>query len=381
MRYFLVAGEASGDLHAANLIKAILSQDSSAEFVFMGGEKMAAAAGCAPVVHYREIAFMGIAAVLKHYRGIDKAGKRMQAALLRFTPDHIVPVDSSGFNFRYLLPFAKRYLPSACISYYIVPKVWAWRSGRIKTLKRYCDKLLVIFPFEKEYFSRHGVDAIFVGNPCVNAVGKFLRSHGTETARAHLLQLLPTLDSQKPILALLAGSREQELRDNLPLMLRCAANHFPEYTPIIAGAPGRTPEDYTPYLQLEEGRRVQLFFDVTYPLLAAADMAVVTSGTATLETALIGTPQVVCYRMGGSRLANFTFRHLLPIPYFSPVNLIVGREMVEELLAADATEEKLAAALHRLKANLSEIREGYDELANLLEKKIVSEEAAKAIIC
>lgn len=378
MRYFIVAGEASGDLHAANLIRAIRKLDPEASFAFVGGENMQKEAGIPPVVHYGEIAVMGFTSVIARARSIARAGRRMQKALLRFNPHRIVAIDSSGFNFRYLLPFSHRHFPSVPLVYYIVPKLWAWRGRRIDTLRRYCHKLLVIFPFEESYFRQRGIDASYVGNPSLESVGRFIESWGKGGYNEDIFPLSPTLASKVPIVALLPGSRTRELHDNLPPMLAAIKNYFPQLNPVIAGAPGKDIKEYEPFLAKFPGTPV--VFGKTYELLASAKFALVTSGTATLETAMIGTPQVVCYRMNGSPFIRQIFKKVMKVPYFSLVNLILGKPLVGELLGSEVNGENISNAVRRMNEDLPLFQQEYDRMRKILGSRDASHEAAKAIL-
>ncbi len=327
MRYFLVVGEASADLHASRLIARISELDSEARFAFMGGDLMAQAAGRSPLVHYREVAFMGLGPVLRNLGAIRKAGRQVQEALLAFAPDVVIPVDFAGFNYQYILPFVKRHLPTAYVAYYIAPKLWAWKPWRIRQLRRYVDRLLVILPFEAEYFSERGVPTTYVGNPCVDAT----------------LDMWTSSVAPRAQIALLPGSRRQELRSNLPLMLEAVQSCCHRYRIVIAGAPGLEPSDYAPYLEGRQG--VEVVFGQTYQLVQESRAALVTSGTATLEVALLGTPQIVLYRMGGQRVARWVFDHLFPIKYISLVNLILGRGAVVELIGHEVSSSNIAQRL------------------------------------
>lgn len=379
MRYFLVAGETSGDLHGANLIRALKKEDPQAEFSFVGGDEMAKASGISPVVHCQKIAVMGFIAVLQNIKRIALAGEKMQEALWRFRPDRIIAIDSSGFNFRYLLPFAKKHFSDIPLIYYIVPKLWAWRSHRVKVLQRYVTRLLVIFPFEESYFREKGLDTLFIGNPSIESVGDYLSKNVDREKRGVVLDSVAVSSScQNPIVALLPGSRKQEIRDNLPLMLHTITSFYPDYIPIIAGI---NQENRALYQKICcNYPSVKLLFGQTYSLLSVADFAIVTSGTATLETALIGTPQVVCYKMGGSRWMNWLFKRMIKVPFFSLVNLVAGREVVKELLSADATAQNLCEALGDMMDNPSKIKEEYKGIYDKLSKGKASINAAKAIL-
>lgn len=327
MKYLLIAGEASGDEHGARLIASLKAVDAKAAFAFIGGDKMAQQAGVAPLYHYREIAVMGFTSVLRSMRKIRLAARLLQEEMRSNPPDVVIPIDYGGFNLRYTLPMAHRH--GVPVVYYIPPKVWASRRRRIKRLQSYADLCLTILPFEADYLSQRGVTARYVGNPSIQSVGKLLDSNAK------------LCDTARPYIALLPGSREAEIARNLPIMCRAIDLLPAPWRAVIAGAPSIDRAHYTPYLS----ERIELVTDETLPLLAGASAALVTSGTATLETALIGTPQVVAYRLPVGRLARWAFDHLLPIRYFSLVNLIAESPVVEELLGDAVTSQRLVQAL------------------------------------
>ena len=330
MKYLLIAGEASGDEHGARLIASLKAVDAKAAFAFIGGDKMAQQAGVAPLYHYREIAVMGFTSVLRSMRKIRLAARLLQEEMRSNLPDVVIPIDYGGFNLRYTLPMAHRH--GVPVVYYIPPKVWASRRRRIKRLRSYTDLCLTILPFEADYLSQRGVTARYVGNPSIQSVGKLLDSNAK------------LCDTARPYIALLPGSREAEITRNLPIMCQAIDLLPAPWRAVIAGAPSIDPAHYTPYLS----ERIELVTDETLPLLAGASAALVTSGTATLETALIGTPQVVAYRLPVGRLARWAFDHLLPIRYFSLVNLIAESPVVEELLGDAVTAQRLVQALSPL---------------------------------
>lgn len=330
MKYLLIAGEASGDEHGARLIASLKAVDAKAAFAFIGGDKMAQQAGIAPLYHYREIAVMGFTSVLRSMRKIRLAAHLLQEEMRSNPPDVVIPIDYGGFNLRYTLPMAHRH--GVPVVYYIPPKVWASRRRRIKRLRSYTDLCLTILPFEADYLSQRGITARYVGNPSIQSVGKLLDSNAK------------LCDTARPYIALLPGSREAEIARNLPIMCRAVDLLPAPWRAVIAGAPSIDRAHYTPYLS----ERIELVTDETLPLLAGASAALVTSGTATLETALIGTPQVVAYRLPAGRLARWAFDHLLPIRYFSLVNLIAESPVVEELLGDAVTPQRLVQALNPL---------------------------------
>ena len=327
MKYLLIAGEASGDEHGARLIASLKAVDAKAAFAFIGGDKMAQQAGVAPLYHYSEIAVMGFTSVLRSMSKIRLAARLLQEEMRSNPPDVVIPIDYGGFNLRYTLPMAHRH--GVPVVYYIPPKVWASRRRRIKRLRRYTDLCLTILPFEADYLSQRGVNACYVGNPSIQSVGKLLDGNAK------------LCDTARPYIALLPGSREAEIARNLPIMCRAIDRLPAPWRAVIAGAPSIDSEHYTPYLS----ERIELVTDETLPLLAGASAALVTSGTATLETALIGTPQVVAYRLPAGRLARWAFDHILPIRYFSLVNLIAESPVVEELLGDAVTAQRLVQAL------------------------------------
>ena len=330
MKYLLIAGEASGDEHGARLIASLKAVDVKAAFSFIGGDTMAQQAGVAPLYHYREIAVMGFTSVLRSMRKIRLAARLLQEEMRSNPPDVVIPIDYGGFNLRYTLPMAHRH--GVPVVYYIPPKVWASRRRRIKRLQSYSDLCLTILPFEADYLSQRDVTARYVGNPSIQSVGKLLDSNAK------------LCDTARPYIALLPGSREAEIARNLPIMCRAVDLLPAPWRAVIAGAPSIDRAHYTPYLS----ERIELVTDETLPLLAGASAALVTSGTATLETALIGTPQVVAYRLPVGRLARWAFDHLLPIRYFSLVNLIAESPVVEELLGDAVTPQRLVQALNPL---------------------------------
>ena len=366
MKYLLIAGEASGDEHGARLIASLKAVDTEAAFAFIGGDKMAQQAGVAPLYHYREIAVMGFTSVLRSMRKIGHAAQLLREEMTSNPPDVVIPIDYGGFNLRYTLPMAHRH--GVPVVYYIPPKVWASRRRRIKRLRRYTDLCLTILPFEADYLSQRGVRARYVGNPSIQSVGKLLASNAK------------LCDTARPYIALLPGSREAEIARNLPIMCQAIDLLPASWRAVIAGAPSIDRARYTPYIN----ERIELVTDETLPLLAGASAALVTSGTATLETALIGTPQVVAYRLPTGRLARWAFDHLLPIRYFSLVNLIAECPVVEELLGDKVTPQRLAQALTPLLDRAGSAYQAqqahYDEIRQRLDPSRVASQVAAEII-
>lgn len=329
MRYYLIAGEASGDSHGADLMAAIKRIDPKADFRFFGGELMAAQGGV-KVMDYRKMAFMGFWRVLFNLMTVLRLLALAKSDIRSYCPDRVILIDYPGFNLK-IAQFVKIELGIA-VHYYIAPKAWAWKQKRVVQIRRYVDYLYSILPFEIPFFINHGCRITYVGNPSLEQVAS--RAYQQETLEefraAHGL-------SNRPIVALVAGSRRQEIRANLPIMI-AAASRFADYQMVLSGAPGLTPGDYAPYIK---SGAITIIYGETYRLIQHAYMALVTSGTATLETALIGTPQVVCYRSGGSRLIYSCRSLFLKVPYVSLVNLIAGRQVVPELLLPKMNPDNL----------------------------------------
>ncbi len=371
MKYFLIAGEASGDLHASNLMAALKEKDPEADFRFFGGDLMQAVGGTL-VKHYREMAFMGFIPVLLNLRTILNNMKTCQEDIRRYQPDVVILIDYPGFNLK-IAKFVKTVLHLP-VYYYISPKIWAWKEYRIKDFRRYVARMICILPFETEFFRKLNYSVDYVGNPSVDSVAQYKKKQvsGADTFIAD--EGL----ADKPILALLAGSRRQEIKDNLPTMLEVAAA-YPDYQPVIAGAPGLEPDYYKQYIGNHPARIV---FGKTYDLLQHSRAALVTSGTATLETSLFRVPQVVCYYVTAGRLASFIFRNFFHTKYISLVNLIAGREVVQELFGArfsyQQIHDELGKILHDT-AYRQQMLDGYDEIICLLGKPGASQRTAELI--
>lgn len=370
MKYYLIVGEASGDLHASNLMRALQHEDPQAEFRFFGGDLMKAVGGTC-VKHYRELAYMGFIPVLLHlrtiFRNMDFCKKDVEA----WQPDVLILVDYPGFNLK-IAEYIKRHTQIP-VYYYISPKIWAWKEYRIKNIKRDVDELFSILPFEVDFFKKHQYPIHYVGNPCVDAVDDF-RKKGQETfsefVTANGLE-------DKPIIALLAGSRRQEIKDNLTRMIE-AARSFPQYQFVVAGAPGIEPDFYKRYIDSS----TKIVFGQTYRLLQQAEAALVTSGTATLETALFRVPQVVCYYILAGKLVSFLRRHILKVKYISLVNLIADREVVTELVADGMTVSNIKKELAKIISGgngRSRMLSEYDRLIGILGEPGASERAAAQI--
>ncbi len=337
MKYYLIVGEASGDLHASRLMEALKREDPEADFRFFGGDMMQSAGGTL-VKHYRDLAYMGFIPVLLHLRTILSNMKLCREDVISWHPDVLILVDYPGFNLK-IARYVKSHT-SIPIYYYISPKIWAWKEYRIKNIKRDIDELFSILPFEVDFFNKHQYPIHYVGNPTLDEVEAFRTGHSESKANFVRENNLPS----NPIIALLAGSRKQEIKDNLPDMIE-AASAFNDYQLIIAGAPGITPDYYNEVLG---SSNVKILFGQTYRLLMHSEAALVTSGTATLETALFGVPQVVCYHTPIGKIITFLKKHLLKVKYISLVNLVADYEVVRELVADTMTVNGIRAELERI---------------------------------
>ncbi len=370
MKYYLIAGEASGDLHASNLMKALKEADNQAEFRFWGGELMQSVGGTL-VKHYKETAFMGFIPVLLHLPDIIRHLRLCKKDLLDWRPDVVILVDYPGFNLK-IAEFAKR--NGIRTFYYISPKIWAWKEGRIKNIKRDIDEMFSILPFEVEFYNRHHYPIHYVGNPCVDAVNTFRTDYKQDFQQFCQENHL----EDKPMIALLAGSRKQEIKDNLAPMIE-AVKSFPDYQAVIAAAPGIDRDYYLPYIK--EG--VKVVFGQTYALLSHATAALVTSGTATLETALFDVPQVVCYYTPLGKLIAFLKKYFLKVQYISLVNLIAGKEVVTELVADKMTvinmRKELTEILPEGNKRDKQLSE-YKRLQKQLGQENASQRAAKKMV-
>lgn len=360
MRYYIIAGEASGDLHGSSLIKALHEKDADADIRCWGGDKMQAA-GATLVKHYRDLAFMGFVEVIKHLGTILNNIKFCKQDILQYKPDVLILIDYPGFNLR-IADWAK--LQRIKVVYYISPQIWAWKESRIKQIKKSVDKMLVILPFEKPFYQKHNYAVTYVGHPLVEVID-------AELQKTHV----PV--SQKEIIALLPGSRSQELKLKLPIMLKMV-NRFPEYQFVIAQAPG---QEAAFYKSLMGDLDVKLLQGQTYNILMQAKAALVTSGTATLETALFGVPEIVCYK--GNSISYWLAKKLIKVKYISLVNLILDKPAVKELIQNDLNEEQLYNELYDLihnKERIEKLQSDYTKLWELLGAEKASSKAAEEII-
>lgn len=373
MKYFLVAGEASGDLHSSNLMAAIKEQDKDAEFAFFGGDLMAAQGG-RMIKHYRELAFMGFIPVLLNLRTILRNMKMCNEEIVKYQPDVVILIDYPGFNLK-IAKYVHTHT-SIPVFYYISPKVWAWKEYRVKQFKKYVDEMFCILPFEVDFYKKHQYHVEYIGNPTVDAVEHFKEANVDDTREKFIGD--NKLDD-KPKIAILCGSRKQEIKDNLPYMLQ-AIQSMGNYQPVIAGAPGIDPDYYKQYIG---NHTCSIIFGQTYRLLKYADVALVTSGTATLETALFRVPQVVCYETPIPCIVSWYFANMMNTPYISLVNLIAGKTVVQELFAKYFSVDAIRVETDKL-LNNKEYRNNmlteYDKIIKTLGSPGASQKAAKLII-
>ena len=374
MKYYLIVGEASGDLHASRLMRSLKKYDELAEFRFFGGDLMAAEGGTR-VKHYKELAYMGFVPVLLHLGTIFSNMKRCKEDIVAWKPDVVILVDYPGFNLN-IAKFLKKntLIP---VYYYISPKIWAWKEWRIKSIKRDVSEMFSILPFEVPFYEqKHKSPVHYVGNPTAQEVAEFRAGyHQTyeEFCREN------NLDSRKPIVALLAGSRLQEIKDNLPAMIE-VAERFEDYQMVLAGAPSIEDEYYDKFL---EGTPVRVVKNKTYQLLSHTTAALVTSGTATLETALFNVPQVVCYETPLPKLIRFAFNHVLKVDYISLVNLVANKEVVPEMFADKFTIDGIANELYKIMPGQparERMLAEYQEVLRELGSKVAPDEAASIMV-
>lgn len=374
MKYYLIVGEASGDLHASRLMLSLKKEDPHAEFRFFGGDLMSAVGGTR-VRHYRELAYMGFVPVLLHLRTILGNMKMCKRDIVEWGPDVVILVDYPGFN----LGIAKyvRAHTRIPVYYYISPKIWAWKEWRIKSIRRDVSEMFSILPFEVDFYEdKHNYPIHYVGNPTAEEVAEFKESHGETFEEFCRDNALDT----RPIIALLAGSRRQEVKDNLPAMIEAASAFADRYQLVLAKAPSLDDDYYAPFL---EGKEVKAVGGKTYDLLAHSTAALVTSGTATLETALFGVPQTVCYKTPVPRLIRFAFNHVIKVPFISLVNLIAGREVVSELFAERFTVSQIREDLRSVLPGGSRreaMLDGYAAVAERLGHTSAPDNAAREMV-
>ena len=385
MKYYLIAGEASGDLHASHLMRALKEIDKETDFRFFGGDLMSDVGGTR-VRHYRDLAYMGVIPVLLHLPTILKNMKFCKQDILTWQPDCVILIDYPGFNLKIAEYVKSR--TNIPVYYYISPKIWAWKEYRIKNIRRDVDELFSILPFEVDFFEKkHHYPIHYVGNPTADEVREFRRCGGavvrgyenTPKADSNLAPSHHRTPAPPKIIALLAGSRRQEIKDNLPTMIEAVKPYMKDYRVILAGAPGIDPAYYEPFLA-ESG--VEVVHGQTYDLLSKAHAALVTSGTATLETALFNVPQVVCYKLPLPKIARIVRRYLIKVPYISLVNLIADREVVTELLADTFTVSHIRHELDRILSGPDRERmlEGYAEVSRRLGDLKAPDNAARLMV-
>ena len=372
MKYYLIVGEASGDLHASHLMQSLKNLDADAQFRFFGGDLMTAVGGTC-VRHYRDLAYMGFVPVLLHLPKILSNMQMCKNDILSWQPDCVILVDYPGFNLK-IAKFVKS-KTNIPVYYYISPKIWAWKEYRIKNIKRDVDELFSILPFEVDFFEgKHHYPIHYVGNPTADEVRQFMKiSENSERSDDS------DSSGKKPIIALLAGSRQQEIKDNLPAMLEAVKPYEADYRIIIAGAPGIEHDYYAPFI---ENRDVQVVYNQTYPLLSKSCAALVTSGTATLETCLFQVPQVVCYKLPLPVIADYVRRYLLKVKYISLVNLVADREVVTELLGRTFTVGHIRSELDKILYGPARdaMLQGYSEVSRRLGDQIAPDNAARLIL-
>uniref|UniRef100_UPI004027E0F1 lipid-A-disaccharide synthase n=1 Tax=Prevotella sp. TaxID=59823 RepID=UPI004027E0F1 len=374
MKYYLIVGEASGDLHASRLMRSLKKYDELAEFRFFGGDLMAAEGGTR-VKHYKELAYMGFVPVLLHLGTIFSNMKKCKEDIVAWKPDVVILVDYPGFNLN-IAKFLKKntLIP---VYYYISPKIWAWKEWRIKSIKRDVSEMFSILPFEVPFYEqKHKYPVHYVGNPTAQEVAEF-RAGYHQTHEEFCQE--NNLDSRKSIVALLAGSRLQEIKDNLPAMIE-VAERFEDYQMVLAGAPSIEDEYYDKFL---EGTPVRVVKNKTYQLLSHTTAALVTSGTATLETALFNVPQVVCYETPLPKLIRFAFNHVLKVDYISLVNLVANKEVVPEMFADKFTIDGIANELYKIMPGQparERMLAEYQEVLRELGSKVAPDEAASIMV-
>ena len=372
MKYMLIAGEASGDLHASHLMASLRKLDPQADFRYFGGDLMAREARRRPEVHYSEMNVMGFSEVIRKLPRILRNYKTARALLREYRPDVLILIDYPSFNLRLARVAAQM---GVKVEYFISPKVWAWKEWRVRKIKKYVDRMYSILPFEEEFYARHGYHVDYVGNPSVEEMAYTM---GHVPPKKHFMERQGLVDD-RPIIALLPGSRLGEIRNNLPLMVE-AAKRFPEFQYVVGAAPS-VPEKF--YREIAQDPGLKVVFGATPTLLKYSRAAVVVSGTATLETALIGTPQVVVYRANGSRLSYNIMSHLLKVKYVSLPNLIVNNSIIPELLLDRCTVDSIARELSPLlqpSPKLTFMTQGYKNMQRRLGNSVAASTAANLIV-
>ena len=368
MKYFIVAGEQSGDLHGSNLVRELVARDSNAEVKCWGGDLMESA-GAEVLMHYKRTAFMGFVEVARNLRTIRNFLVLCKEQITRFNPDVVILIDYPGFNFR-IAEFAKK--SGFRVFYYISPKLWAWKEGRVEKVRRYVDRMYIIFPFEVDFYKKHGITVEYRGNPLLDETEKKLAAFGSREEVRKSLGL-----DNKPVIALLAGSRRSEVRNILPPMLK-AVRHFPGCQFVLAGVRNLPDEMYQ---KLIGDYPVKLVKDKTYEILYISEAALVKSGTATLETALLGIPEIVCFR--GDVVSIIIAWIVIKVKYISLVNLIAGYEAVKELIQFSLNEKKLVSELKAILPGgqkRDKILEDYNKIREILGPAGASERVAEDMV-
>ncbi len=369
MKYYIIAGEASGDLHGSNLINALKKEDRDAQFRVWGGDKMQAASGNL-VKHYKEHAFMGIVPVIRNYSIIRNNFKLAEKDIAEYAPDALILIDFSGFNLR----IAKRVKPLGfSIFYYISPQVWAWRQHRVYKIRELIDRMFTILPFEKAFYKKYNYNVEYVGHPLLDSIAEFKKGFTMEKQEFLEKNKL----SGKPVIAILPGSRKQELQAQLPIMVETSRN-FPDHQFVVAGMSSLNREIYTGCFKDFD---VKMVFDQTYALLSFAEAALVTSGTATLETALFKVPEVVCYRAG--YFSYFLVKALIKIKFISVVNLIMDKPVVKELIQNELSVQNVNKELNKLLNDTSyreQMLQNYTKLEKMLGGEGASLRAAQGMV-
>ncbi len=374
MNYFFIAGEASGDLHASNLMRELKVVDSEAQFQFLGGDKMEKEAGLKPIIHYRQMSFMGFVAVLKNLKMVLSNIKICKQAILHSRPDVVVLVDYPSFNLR-IAEFVKKNLPDTKVYYYISPKIWVWKEYRIKAIKKYIDQMFTIFPFETEFYKKHNYKVNYVGNPTVDFLYPKL-SNSTDFKEFCNENKI----SKKPIIALLPGSRKQEIVKCLPTMIASCEMFEQTHQIVVAKAPGT---DIQYYKDSIVNKEVVILENKTIELLQNSDVAIVNSGTASLETAVLNIPQVVVYYVGGGKFTLWLKDLILKVKYISLVNLIADKLVVKELVGYFFTKENLQEEIKSLlfdNSYRSKILQDYSEVMNKLGTKPTAKNTAQLMV-
>ncbi len=368
MKYYIISGEASGDLHSSNLMKALKKEDENYDFRFWGGDLMLEQGGYI-VKHYKETAFMGVVDVVKNLKEIKRNFKLCKEDLLKYKPDLLILVDYPGFNLR-MAEFAKNNnIPT---HYYISPKIWAWKQSRVHKIKKFIDKMFVIFPFEIDFYKKFDYKVSYVGNPLLDAISDYKKNGISENEFRNRHNL-----SQKPLIAILAGSRKQEIKHNLPVMLKLI-DYFPDYQFVLAAAPSLDIEIYDRYIS---GTNIKIIYNKTYDVLRYSIAGIITSGTATLEAALFNLPQLVCYR--GDNISYHIAKRVIKVKYISLVNLVENKEVIKEFIQNDMSVKNLKKELNDILNNKeyrNKMLSDYVKLHETLGGTGASERTAKEMI-